>query len=358
MVEATDPDAVSYTVCYPGTDDSLHDQFEDAGVDVVRLAAGGDDPAAQFRPAAVRELTGFLRRESFDVLHCHTSLYLHVLGRLCGRLSGTPVVGTYHNTSDNFHAGVRGVERVSRPLSDVSIAVSKGVERTFARSAQLYTPGTGPFDRRTYTVYNGIDVAAFNDRVRDADVAALEAEYDVGDGPVFLTIGRYSEEKNQQVLIEAMDDVVDDIPDAHLFVVGWGELESDLRAMVDDRGLDDHVSITGRVPSVEAYYALADVFVLPSLTEGLSVVLLEAMAAGLPVIATDASGTAEAVVDGETGYVVPLADASELVGAMRRLAAADRRRQFGAAGFERVQETFSIRRTVDSYLDIYRRVST
>jgi glycosyltransferase involved in cell wall biosynthesis len=305
----------------------------------------------------IRELTGVLRRGSFDVLHCHTPQYLLVVGRVCGRLARLPVVCTYHNVSDAFDPRLRPVERLTRPLSAVSVGVSKAVERTFAGSAELY-PRTGrPLDRRTYTVYNGIDVEEFSGRVREADPSEPRREHDVDDGVVFLTIGRYAEEKNQLALIDAMSDVVESLPDARLFVVGHGPLEDDLRRAVTDRGLDENVVITGRVPSVEEYYALADVFVLPSLTEGLSVVLLEAMASGLPIIATDAPGTAEAVVDGETGYVVPLEDRAALVRAMERLGAADRRERFGESGFERVRDTFSIRRTVDSYLDIYRRVS-
>jgi glycosyltransferase involved in cell wall biosynthesis len=357
MIKATDPDAVSYTLCYPGADDSLRDEFVAAGVRVVELENGSENPMNQFRPAVVRELTGFLRRESFDVLHCHTSLYLHVLGRLCGQLSGTPVIGTYHNTSDNFNRVLRVVERVSRPLSVVSIAVSEAVERTFAGSAQRYEHGQKRLDRRTHTIYNGINVEEFGERVRGADPSRIRAEAGVGDGPVFLSIGRYSKKKNQRALINAMQDVIHTHPDAHLFVVGWGELETELQAAVADRDLEDHVTITGRVPSVEEYYALADVFVLSSITEGLSVVLIEAMASKLPIVATDTSGTAETVVDGETGYIIPIGNQSELVAAMTRLAEDDRRQRFGDRGYQRAREQFSIERTVGSYLDIYKRVS-
>lgn len=357
MIEASDSDAVSHTVCYPGVVHDLREEFEDAGVRVVRFETGADDPLNQFRPAFLRELTGFLRRESFDVLHCHSPQYLLVVGRVCGRLAGLPVVCTYHNVSDAFDPRLRPFERLTRPLSAVSVGVSKEVERTFAGSAELYPRTGSPLDRRTYTVYNGIDVEGFSGQIRQADTAGLRSEYGIDDEVVFLTIGRYTEKKNQLGLIDAMGDVVESLPDARLFVVGHGVLEDDLRRAVADRNLDGNVVITGRVPSVEEYYALADVFVLPSLTEGLSVVLLEAMASGLPIVATDAPGSAEAVVDGETGYVVPLEDRTELARAMERLGADDRRERFGQNGFERVRDTFSIQRTVDSYLDIYRRAS-
>jgi glycosyltransferase involved in cell wall biosynthesis len=348
-------DDVEYTVVSLDTDESLQSELEAAGARVVSLDLGGETLTSTFFPSSVRRLTGFLREESFDVLHCHTSLYLVVLGRLCGRLSGTPIVSTYHNPRESFHPTMQAAERVTRSLSPASIAVSKGVERTFADTAQMYQPGCR-LDRRTYTIHNGIDVDEFRARVRDADVEGVRDEWGLGDGLVFLTVGRYSEEKNQLALVRAMADVVEEVPDAHLLVVGWGELEDDLRAEVRRLGLEGNATITGRVPSVHAYYGVADVFVLPSLTEGLSVVLLEAMAAGLPIVATDVSGTNEVVVEGETGLVVPPASVSALADAMLELLAEGCRREMGAKGYERVRDEFSVEYAVELYTDLYRRV--
>lgn len=356
LIRATDDPDVTYSVCYFGADDSMRAEFEDAGARVVDL--GGSDTALyQFAPWRVLRFARFLRRADVDVLHVHTSLYLPVLARLCAAPVGVPVVGTYHNVGDLFSRPMRLAERLTRPLSATNVAVSKGVERSFANSAAEYRPGTG-IDRRTYTVYNGIDVAEFAADVRDADVDAVRERWDVDpDALVFLSIGRYTDDKNQRSLVRAFSRVADDHPTARLIVVGWGPLEDDLRALAADLGVGDRVTITGRVPSVAEYYALADAFVLPSVTEGLSLVLLEAMAAGLPVVATDVAGTAEAVVDGETGYVVAPNDEGALADALVRLGDDDTRARLADAGFARVTDTFSIRATLDSYLDIYRTVT-
>lgn len=356
LIRATDDPDVSYTVCYFGPDDSLREEFEAAGARVVHLD-GSDDPRYQFAPWRMLALTRFLRRERFDVLHVHTSLYLPVLARLCAAPLGVPVVGTYHNVDDKFSPSMRIAERLTRPLSATNVGVSKGVERSFADSAVEYRPGAG-IDRRTYTVYNGIDVEEFAGDVRAADPAAARAEWGIdADDLVFLSIGRYTADKNQLSLVRAFAEVADSLPHACLVVVGWGPLEDDLRATAERLGVADRVSITGRVDSVHEYYALADAFVLPSVTEGLSLVLLESMAAGLPIVATDVAGTAEAVVDGETGYVVPPNDERALADALVRLGDDETRHRLADAGFDRVSDTFSVRTTIDSYLDIYRTVS-
>jgi glycosyltransferase involved in cell wall biosynthesis len=360
LVEATADAPVRYTVCYFGEDDSLREEFEDAGARVVALETVSTTPAGQFDPRSLARVTAFLRRESFDLVHTHVSLYVLVVGRLCARMAGTPVIGTYHNTSDTFHPSMRVLERATRRLSAVNVAVSKGVERTYANSASVYEPrrdggDAGGFDRRTCTVYNGIDVEEFAAGV--AEAAPDEAgDRPATEGPVFLTVGRYAPEKNQRALIRAMGDVRADLPGAHCYVVGSGDLEADLRETAREGGVADCVTVTGRVPSVEPYYALADAFVLPSLTEGLSVVLLEAMAAGLPVVATDVAGSGEAVADGTTGYVVPRDSASALSDAMVRVAAGDPE-AMGRRGRERVADLFSIERTAASYLDVYRRAT-
>lgn len=356
LVRASSERSVSYTVCYFGDDDSLRAEMEAAGARVVHLDTVSTTPASQFDPRSLWRVTEFMRDEAFDVLHAHVSLYVLVVGRICGRLAGTPVMGTYHNTRENYHPTMQVLERVTRPLSAVNIAVSKDVERSYANSARLYhrDHGRDGFERQTYTIYNGIDVEEFASQVRDASTEQLRSAWGVGDDLVFLTVGRYSEEKNQRALVRAMAEVADELPDSHLFVVGWGPLEDELRRTAADCGIEDNVTITGRVPSVHEYYALADVFVLPSLTEGLSVVLLEAMASGLPVIATEVAGTGEAVVDGTTGYLVRPDSSAALADAMGQMASPERRRRMGQNGYERVCDEFRIQNAVQSYLDLYR----
>jgi glycosyltransferase involved in cell wall biosynthesis len=352
VIEAT-ADDVSFTAAYFGDDTSMRQDYRGAGVRTHGFDAGSDNPARQFAPDVLGSVVRFLGRQDVDVVHAHGSLYLLLLGRICGRLAGVPAVGTYHNPSDSFSAPMRLAERVTRPLSAVDVAVSKDVERSYAGDARRYANGAG-LDRPTYTVYNGIDVAAFRSAVDGADPSELRAEHGVADGPVYLNIGRYTERKNQASLVRAMATLLDEVPGAHLFLVGWGPEEEPLRRLVAEHGIEDSVSITGRRRDVERFYALADVFVLPSNAEGLSVVVLEAMAAGLPVVGTDVPGTNEAVVDGQGGVIVPPDSPAALAEAMARLAGREERERFGRNAYERVRSEFSVDRTAAAYRDIYR----
>lgn len=122
---------------------------------------------------------------------------------------------------------------------------------------------------------------------------------------VVVVVATFKRQKGHVHLVDAIEKAVDTLPRLRVVLVGDGDLRHGIEQMVDDRQLTDHFRFLGSRNDVPDLLAAADVFVLPSLWEGLSVALLEAMASGIPVIATDVSGTREVVVDGETGLLVP-----------------------------------------------------
>lgn len=343
---------VDYTVCYLDEDDSLAADIRAVGGTVRDLDVGNGGRRAVVDPRAIRRVAAFLQNGAFDLLHVHSPLYVHVIGRLASAVSGPAhVVGTYHNQRDNFHTTMRVLERVTRPLSSVNVGVSQSVERSFSGRAKLYEPGETA--NRTCTIYNGIDIAAFAERVESADTRSLSAQFDIDDDLVFLNVGRYSTQKSQDDLIRAMANVVDVIPNVQLFIVGWGPREQEMRRLVRARNLEGHVSITGKVSSVEKYYAAADVFTLSSMWEGLPIALLEAMAAGLPVIATDVSGVREVVQEGETGRLVSPDSPDEFATEMVEMASGPDREEYGMNGYQRAVKWFDIKRTSELYLSLY-----
>lgn len=344
IIKNTDDANISYTVCYLKEKDihsSLKPDFEEAGVQVKGFKA-----TRPFDPAAVYRMLRFFRRERFDVLHTHT-VYAQVSGRVVSRLTNiNHCISTYHMVSDFWYPNpvMRILERRTRSIDDLLIAVSDGVRNTLA-------DGT---DENWCTIYNGINVSEYNDRVNAADTRSLVREYELGDNDlVFVNIGRFTRQKSQSDLIRAMAIVVEAIPDAKLFIIGGGELEGRFERLVDDLGLQNNVIVLGRVPSVIEYYALADVFVQSSIGEGLPLVLLEAMAAELPIIATDIRGVNEAVVDGTTGLLVPPNDPTALAEAMIEMDSERRRERCGSRGYELAVETFDIGEMVDSYTEVY-----
>jgi glycosyltransferase involved in cell wall biosynthesis len=334
---------VDYTVCFIEGDDDLVPDFKRAGARVVDFGA-----AFKFDPRALARMARFFAREEFDVVHANLP-YAQTLGRVFGRLGGQTVVSTQHSVAAHYHPITGALERLTRPLDARTVAISAGVERSFTGHAHGYEPG---MTDKWCTIYNGIDVAGFNERVRNADTAALAANYGIDDGPVFVSVGRYVPAKSQHDLVAAMEHVLAIHPDAQLLLVGWGECEGDLRAAIHERGLAANVALTGRIPpaDIHRYYALADAFVTASRMEGLGIAGLEAMAAELPVVATAVPGLREIVGDGETGLLVPPGDPEALADAMVAVLRAD---GYGQRGHERAAETFDIRTTAAAYRSLY-----
>ncbi|QLH76839.1 glycosyltransferase [Halosimplex rubrum] len=349
LVRRTDDPAVSYTVCFIEGDDSLVEDLREAGAEVVDFGA-----SFKFDPRALVRTVCFFRRHEFDVLHAHLP-YSQTLGRISALLGTVDaVVSTQHNVPENYHPITRVLERATRPLDDATVAVSTGVERAFRGAAHRYD---GTLDDGWCTIYNGVDVGEFEVAVEAADPGSLDIAVD-DDALVYLNVSRYVPAKDQGTLVDAMATVVDREPAARLFIVGWGPKGHSLRERVRQRGLDDAVTVTGRVPSVHPYYALADVFVSSSVFEGLPIAHLEAMAAGLPVVATDIPGVDEVVVDGETGRLVPPESPDALASAMCELTDVNRRTDFSRASRQRVSEEFDIASTVEAHRRLYESLST
>ncbi|MBE1282090.1 MAG: glycosyltransferase [Rhodobacteraceae bacterium] len=157
-----------------------------------------------------------------------------------------------------------------------------------------------------------------------------------------VSIGRFVEQKGQMVLVQAMTQLRDSHPDLHLSLIGDGEMRPDLERAIQEAGLQDRITLTGWLTEAQVLEQLnrANGLVMPSFAEGLPMVVMEAMAAARPVIATYIAGTPELVKQGETGWLVPAGDAGALADAMAELAAtpADRLQQMGQAGRVRVLE--------------------
>jgi glycosyltransferase involved in cell wall biosynthesis len=151
-----------------------------------------------------------------------------------------------------------------------------------------------------------------------------------------------------------MPQVISSLDDAHLLIAGDGPLHDELREQTTHSGIQDHVSFVGSVSPIEPYYATADVFVLPSREEGLPITLLEAMAAELPVVATDIPGISEVVQEGKTDHLVPPGSPSQLAEAMIKTVTGGTE-QFGQAGYRRVRSEFDITDMVAAYNDLYER---
>lgn len=258
-----------------------------------------------------------------------------------------------------------GRELLFNPLASVpGASVYDWLRRLLLRIPDLFVPvsrytggllqqaGVDPSTIRVAP--NGVD----SDRFHPMETSRVRDRLGLGDQPLLLTVGRLVPRKGLDTTIRALPALLSDVPDLQYVIVGSGPDEERLRALVDFHDLHDVVHFAGQVPwdDLLLYYNAANVFVMPSRedppdVEGFGLVFLEANACGTPVVGADAGGVPDAIVDGETGYLVPPADPEALAQALSSLLAhPERARAMGHAGRIRAETVASWDTVADDLL--------
>jgi sugar transferase (PEP-CTERM/EpsH1 system associated) len=240
------------------------------------------------------------------------------------------------------------LRRVCDPFITAYVSVSRDISNWF-RNVRHIAPS------RIIEIYNGVDVAGFSTLA----ASIPESQPKTARDPFVIgTVGRLEPVKDHAGLIRAFAELLRrqpaDARGAKLVVVGDGSLRNELQAGIADAGIAERTTITGWSDDVGGVMRGFDVFVLASLKEGISNTILEAMACGLPVIATAVGGNPELVIDGETGMLVPPESPGRLADAMDAyLAAPELARKHGLAGRKRVEAKFSLATMVEAYDRMY-----
>jgi len=333
-----------------GGSSEFEEKFRAAGVPV--LGKPGSALAALREPLALRR---YLKRERIELVQ---TLLFHsdVAGRIAGRLARwsdegrrRPVIVSSVRASNLRNRGWQyRLARWTAPLADAFTPVSR---RTLEFAAR--TEGVAP--ERATVIPNGIDPADWDSI---PDMAAARAKLDLPqDAFVVCTLSRLHEQKGMEFLLAAARTVAEKAPSATFLISGYGPLRERLEAQARQLGVDARVRFLGYRKDVALILAASDVFALPSLWEGMSNAVLEAMAAGKPVVATAVDGAVDQVLPGESGLLVPPGDADALAQALLDLARDPRKAQeMGIKGRERVRREFSLDRMTDAYIELYRRL--
>ena len=290
-----------------------------------------------------------IRRQRPDIVHTF-HVNAHRWATLAARLGGVRVVINslqnvfpLHSRRDDL------LDRACFTLASHGIACADAVRSFYVERKRFPRP-------KLTTVYNAIPLERFPMR-RASRAALLEAGVP-SRYPIIGTVAHLHEQKGHRYLLQAVPRVLEQFPEAAFVLVGDGALREDLERQAKAERVDHAVFFLGLRSSVAELLEGLDVFVLPSLWEGVSVALVEALASGAPSIATRVGGTAEIIVDGETGVLIPPRDPGAIAGAVIRLLTdPDLAARCRTHGRRQVESRFSQERMARGYADVYERVA-
>ena len=317
-----------------------------------------ETPFAKGYPLAIppfyRTLLTF-RKYQFDLIHTHTPFTLGFVGLRWAESHELPIVSTYHTLYDRYSHYVKFL-----PRRYVRFRIAKHTNFYYNRVAEILTPSETSkkwLERHSVTrpitvVPTGVPRGPIYDRAETRRMLGMGH-----DQRILLYAGRLAREKNLDTLFEAAAILFKSDPSLRLWLVGDGPFRPECAAMARKHGIGDRVKFVGFVPreEVNRYYAAADLFVFPSMTETQGLVVLEAMNYGLPAIAVGGGGASENVLDGINGFVVKN-DPQEFAGACQNTLNDDSLHAKLSEGAQRTARSQGPEQMVDSVLEVYGRV--
>ena len=340
LVKHMDKDRFETTVISLGLGNEIEELFHELDCRVMTFQR---QKQVDFK--LLKRLTNFIRDEKIDIVMT-TLFYADVIGALAGRKGGAKGVFSWETISSpkwlvpHRFWGYRYAIRKADKVISVSNATAEWlVEKRKVSPAKVMI------------IPYGVNLQKFNPDIKSTNRSAIGVE--VGD-LVIGQVSRLNEQKGHTYLIDAAPAIIKAVPNAKFVLVGDGPLRAELEQQIKANGVEDNFILLGFRQDVPQLLPLFDVFALPSLYEGLPNVVLEAMACGLPVVATPVDGTKEAVVDKQTGFLVPVADidalANQLVEVISNPAI---KADLGGAGRKRVEQSFSLEGQVKKFEDLY-----
>lgn len=321
----------------------LDPEFEKSGIHRKRLNMRTKNEFGLKVFSSIFSLVKIIKEEKIDIIHAHTRVSQAAVF-FASQITGVPYITTCHGF---FKKRLRKIfDTWGRRVIAISEAVADHLERDL-----------GVKKERIVLIYNGVDADRFSKGYPAERPDIVKKSLGIKGGPVIGTIGRLSPVKGQRFLIEAMARVVADRKDAELLIVGDGPEGEDLRNHARSLGLESAVHFIGSSPDTRKFLSVMDIFVFPSVKEGLGIALLEALAAGRACVASEVGGIGTIIKDGLNGLLVPVGDPVAMAGAISAIL--DDREwagRMGENGRAMVRETFSLDSMAGRVIALYREV--
>ena len=331
------------------------------GIEVIVASSGGDlesDLAKchiphrrlgirtkfEFGPKAILsgfKIAGIVRNEKIDIIHAHTRVS-QVAASLASMITGVPYVTTCHGY---FKKRARGLlDTWGLKVIAISDAVGKHLKDDL-----------GIDESRITLIYSGVDEARFTPCLSRDEIDMVKKGAGLKEGPVVGTIGRLSSIKGQKFLIMAMKDIIADRPAAQALIVGNGPEEASLKTLAGSLGVGGSVKFIESCADTYKYLSIMDLFIFPSIKEGLGIALLEALASGRACIASRTGGIEDIITDGVNGLLVDVGDSSGIAGAAIRLLKDDAlRRKLSEEARALVRSKFTLSSMADKVSKLYK----
>ena len=287
-----------------------------------------------------------IRKEKIDVIHSHWIIPSGLIGVILKSVLRKPIIVTIHGSDAILLNGkVQNIYKFILSSCDICTVVSTAIKNQVLNLGVVW--------KKTKVIPMGVDDSIFNPNMK----YNIKKSYNVEGHYLILFVGRLSEEKGVAYLIEAMPEILKEIPNISLMIIGDGPEKNNLEELVKRLNLAKNIIFRGWIPNkdLNKVYRNADIFVLPSLREGLPVVLLEAMACGTPVVASKVGGIPDIIKNGENGFLIEPKNSKEFADKIIRLLLDEKLKQkFSEEGLKIVQKRFSWNVVVEKFVEIYR----
>jgi len=346
VVKTIDKTQYNITVCLLKPSNILEAWFKDSGIKffVLKISSGWDI-------FSIFRLAGFIRRKNIDIVH--TCLYAsNTFGRIAAAIARAPVIIAWEQGEILQQTSARhyNIDRILAKFTDSIIACSNAVKEALVKKEGISID-------KIRVVHNCVDLTKFN-----ASSGVLLTRKRLGLAEDDILIGTAAslnnEVKGQAYLIKAMPQIIKAYPKTKLLLAGEGRSKSDFIKLIEELNIKNNVVLAGFRLDMPSIMAILDIYVCPSIYEGLGISIIEAMSLKKPVVATHVGGISEVVVENQTGYLVRQKDAGSIAQAVISLLADPRlMRQMGEQGFKRAKEYFSAELVTKKMQALYKEVS-